>query len=175
LGVALDAGPRHQLVSACAETPHTTLRYLHYIKTNFYSNERQLHGSSSNPADAHVCGDFFNVIILRDPMEHVQSLLLNTYINTVDFIKLKLKEKEPWVKNFTLPSNMETWVRMAPAVVNNHFTRTLVGRSVVPSPLLAGWLQRPARGVGQGKVAPRTDARPEQTWSLLCPSTHATA
>ena len=101
---------------------------MRYLKSDFYSNERQLHDSSPNPASARVCSELFNVIVLRDPMEHVQSLLLNTYTNTLDFIKLKLTEKEPWVKNFTLPAGMDTWLRMTPAVVNNHFTRTLLGR-----------------------------------------------
>jgi hypothetical protein len=103
-------------------------RFLHHTKTNFYSNERQLHGSSSNPATAHVCGEFFNVIVLRDPVQHAQSLLLNTYINTLDFIKKRLFQ--PWIIGFTLPNEFEVWRRMAPAVVNNYYTRTLLGKWV---------------------------------------------
>jgi hypothetical protein len=104
----------------------TTRRYLRQTKANFYSNERQLHGSSPNPATAHVCGDFYNVIILRDPLDHVQSLLLNTYINTLDFIQKRLFM--PWLVGFKIPNDFDVWRRMAPAVVNNYYTRTLLGK-----------------------------------------------
>jgi hypothetical protein len=105
---------------------NTTCRFLRQTKANFYSNERQLHGSSHNPATAHVCGDFYSVIILRDPLDHVQSLLLNTYTNTLDFINKRLFT--PWLVGFTLPNDFDVWRRMAPAVVNNYYTRTLLGK-----------------------------------------------
>jgi hypothetical protein len=73
-----------------------------------------------------VCGDFFNVIMLRDPMEHVQSLLLNAYLDILAYISQRLQQ--PWMEGFRVPSELEVWTRMAPAVLNNYYTRTLLGK-----------------------------------------------
>ena len=66
--------------------------------------------------------------MLREPLEHVQSLLLNTYLNIWGYIKERLQQ--PWMQGFQLPAELETWTRMAPAVVNNYYTRTLLGKWV---------------------------------------------
>jgi hypothetical protein len=94
--------------------------------SNFYSNERQLHNSSPDPATAAPCAELFNVIMLRDPLEHVKSLLLNAYVDILGYIKERLQQ--PWMDGFRIPADLDTWTRMAPAVVNNYYTRTLVGK-----------------------------------------------
>jgi hypothetical protein len=94
--------------------------------SNFYSNERQLHGSSPDPATAAPCAEFFNVIMLRDPLEHVKSLLLNAYVDILGYIQERLQQ--PWMEGFRIPAGLDTWLRMAPAVVNNYYTRTLLGK-----------------------------------------------
>lgn len=48
-------------VASCAERH----KHIHLNDYNYYSNEYCVHGGHSGPADAHLCRDFFNAILMR--------------------------------------------------------------------------------------------------------------
>ena len=89
--------------------------------------ERSLHHSSPNPASAHPCRQFFNVVMLREPLPHVLSLMLNAQTNVLTWVRIKMKDLHA-NGGFSLPANLEFWTTMAPAVLNNYYTRTLLGK-----------------------------------------------
>ncbi|KAF6263667.1 hypothetical protein COO60DRAFT_381219 [Scenedesmus sp. NREL 46B-D3] len=116
------------LMYACPYTPigrpntcHSRTQQARDTRSTFLANERTLSKSSGA---AQVCHQFTNVIILRQPVPHVVSLLAEAKFRYVRQLAI-------WhnVTSWQPPAwDISWWERLGPALVGNYATRTLVGR-----------------------------------------------
>ncbi|KAF6263664.1 hypothetical protein COO60DRAFT_381011 [Scenedesmus sp. NREL 46B-D3] len=116
------------LMYACPYTPigrpntcHSRTQQARVTRSTFLANERTLSKSSGA---AQVCHQFTNVIILRQPVPHVVSLLAEAKFRYVRQLAI-------WhnVTSWQPPAwDISWWERLGPALVGNYATRTLVGR-----------------------------------------------
>ncbi len=116
---------------------------------NFYASEqalRYINASSSN-STAGVCPDFANVVVLRDPLQHVLSHLhelMGAYVSHVEHNRMGPLARHVYAH----PSGLEFVKSIAPAVLDNLYVRSLLGRSFMCRPVRARGLQQ--RGAPRG-------------------------
>ncbi|KAG2497530.1 hypothetical protein HYH03_004678 [Edaphochlamys debaryana] len=119
--------------------------FMHRKRFTFYSNEFAAHGglepgaeadpaASSSPAgahppwaSAHVCPQFLNVLMLRAPLARLASHL--RWI-----IKVYRTEYGRAHEAFFRGRNATSWRQLAPAAVDNYYTRLLLGEAVYYAP-----------------------------------------
>lgn len=91
---------------------------------NFHSQERTLHGSTADPASSAACPQMLSMITIREPIKHVVSHMLQV----LDVYEVYLNKFSSLLRTFMLPGKLPFWQRLAPAVLDNYYTRTLLGR-----------------------------------------------
>jgi hypothetical protein len=99
-------------------------------RVEFYAQERQLHGGTADPAAAGVCPQLFSMVSVRPPVEHAASHMLqvlHVYGDWVNHFRSLLRTWEP-------PPDLAFWRRLAPAVLDNYYVRTLLGRHFMCEP-----------------------------------------
>ncbi|GIL90323.1 hypothetical protein Vretimale_18189 [Volvox reticuliferus] len=99
---------------------------------NYYSNEYTVHGGHKGMDNAHMCGNFFNVIVLRDPMKRL--------VSHMKFVMWTMSGDRGY--NDTLLFNRmyanrssEFWQALGPAIVDNYFIRSLLGEKAFHVPV----------------------------------------
>lgn len=98
-------------------------KFMNKHKYNFYANEYVLHGGQSRGEKVHLCGEFFNVLLFRQPQQRLVSHL--KWI-----IRLY---REHYGKEYTRFFKFNTanfWEKLAPAAMNNYYIRSLLGEKV---------------------------------------------
>lgn len=103
------------------------LRYLRFNNWNFYSNEYVVLGGVKSYKGAHLCREFAHVVIFREPEARLVS-----HMNNV-LREYQSKYGEQFYEYFN-PHNAEQWHVLAPAVVNNYYTRSLLGENTYLEP-----------------------------------------
>jgi len=95
---------------------------------DFYANEHALHGSSPDPASAHVCPAMQSVIVVREPLARTHSHLVEMRnVFHAQATTCTLLELDAYM-HYQLPPNITLFRELAPAVVDNYLTRSLLGR-----------------------------------------------
>jgi hypothetical protein len=94
-------------------------------EVDFYAQERQLPGGSADPAAAGVCPQLVSVISLRPPVEHATSHMLQVLDAYQDWTNRFNSLLRTWM----MPADLAFWQRLAPAVLDNYYVRTLLGQT----------------------------------------------
>jgi hypothetical protein len=113
---------------------------------NFYASEQPLRYGASGAGSgstAGVCESFVNVINLRDPLQHVLSHineLMGAYVGHVEHSRMGPLARHIYAQ----PSSLGFVQSFAPAVLDNLYVRSLLGR---------GYMCRLVRGLRPAPVA----------------------
>ncbi|GFR50743.1 hypothetical protein Agub_g13009, partial [Astrephomene gubernaculifera] len=107
-------------------------RYMHAHGYNYYSNEYTVHGGHEDVKDAHICSDFFNAIVMRDPLKRLVSHMKfvmwtmsgDRGYNDTELFNMMYKDR-----------TSSFWQELGPAIVDNYFTRSLLGEKAYHTPL----------------------------------------
>ncbi|MEW5317969.1 MAG: hypothetical protein WDW38_009224 [Sanguina aurantia] len=118
---------------------------------DFAANENAVHGGTPGTAyAAHpqasngLCEQFVNVLTLREPARHLLSMLGEVILWHAKILREapKYSRTRAYIRApMELPRGLEFWKALAPAVLDNYYTRMLVGRR--GSCLALGALRRP--------------------------------
>ncbi|GLC36550.1 hypothetical protein PLESTM_000459100 [Pleodorina starrii] len=99
---------------------------------NYYSNEYTVHGGHKGVENAHICGNFFNAIIIRDPLKRL--------VSHMKFVMWTMSGDRGY--NDTLLFNRmyanrtsSFWQALGPAMVDNYFVRSLLGEKAFHAPV----------------------------------------
>ncbi|GLI62251.1 hypothetical protein VaNZ11_004856 [Volvox africanus] len=99
---------------------------------NYYSNEYTVHGGHKGMENAHMCSNFFNAIVLRDPLKRLVSHMKfvmwtmsgdRGYNDTILFNRMYANRSS------------EFWQALGPAIVDNYFIRSLLGEKAFHVPV----------------------------------------
>ncbi|KAG2433279.1 hypothetical protein HXX76_008346 [Chlamydomonas incerta] len=119
---------RSHVVAAC-RARHAIVHHHDY---NYYSNEYTVHGGHEGPANAHMCPDMFNAVVMRDPLKRL--------VSHMKFIMWTMSGDRGY--NDTQLFNMmygnrtaDFWQHLGPAVVDNYFIRSLLGEVAFHAPV----------------------------------------
>ncbi|GAX73272.1 hypothetical protein CEUSTIGMA_g726.t1 [Chlamydomonas eustigma] len=102
-------------------TCDTRASFLVAYGINFFSNEVMLRGGTKVPGSAQPCRQFETAVVLRDPVDRTRSHIIELRKVYARFTKFQslLKKDNP---------DLNDWKDLAPALLNNYQTRSLLGR-----------------------------------------------
>ncbi|EFJ51529.1 hypothetical protein VOLCADRAFT_103443 [Volvox carteri f. nagariensis] len=144
----------HMLQVPVYRVPQYVLKRRRLVATrgyNYYSNEYTVHGGHKGMDNAHMCSDFFNAIVLRDPLKRLVSHMKfvmwtmsgdRGYNDTLLFNRMyanrtsEFWQAAPCFHLCTIPLVAPALPQsLGPAIVDNYFVRSLLGEAAFHVPV----------------------------------------